>query len=505
MRGKILFVTGTEAASSVRRHSDGIVHVCSVDVAALLSMDRIGAELSKINLNGFSMIILPGLVSGDTSRLSKILGVPVYKGTKHSSDIRLLIENLGSVKLSTRIPADYALDGKLRENVKSHLEASYKKGKKFVMRIGVKRPVYLGKNSPMRVIAEIPDAPLLSRNDLKDMAEHYVKSGASIVDIGMISGVDNSKKIKNIVRVLRDSVNVPLSIDSMDVNEITAAVDAGVDLVLSVAESNIEVAETIDVPFVILPLDRRGKLPECAVERVKKLESLMTVLKGKHIILDPVLSPLNHGFVESLKAYSMLKGKYPRIPVVMGIGNITELVDADSVGMNALLAGVASEIGLELLFTVEASVKTQGCVRELSTAADMMHLAKIHGKNPKDLGLDLLEIKDKRKTELIEDPKTARLKYMKAKDNPVKMEQIKYRIYLRKNEILVTGYSKNQPTRGYKGTSAEVLYKKICSTTKISPEHAAYLGKELAKAEIALKLNKNYEQDEELFHGFNKT
>ena len=35
-----------------------------------------------------------------------------------------------------------------------------------------------------------------------------------------------------------------------------------------------------------------------------------------------------------------------------------------------------------------------------------------------------------------------------------------------------------------------------------SLEHAAYLGRELAKAEIALSLKKSYEQDEPLFKNF---
>jgi len=37
-----------------------------------------------------------------------------------------------------------------------------------------------------------------------------------------------------------------------------------------------------------------------------------------------------------------------------------------------------------------------------------------------------------------------------------------------------------------------------------SLEHAAYLGRELAKAEIALSLKKSYEQDEPLFKTYHK-
>jgi dihydropteroate synthase-like protein len=270
-------------------------------------------------------------------------------------------------------------------------------------------------------------------------------------------------------------------------------------MVLSIGESNMEIAAKIGVPFVLVPVCKNGRLPESAEDRVRKLEMLAEKFKGKKVILDPVLSPLNHGFVESIKALSLLRKKYPKTPLFMGAGNVTELIDADSVGINALLAGIASEIGVELLFTVEASAKTKGCVRELSTAARMMHLAKKQGKSPKDLGLDLLSLKDKTKTELIEDPKAGRLKFIEASDSTPKMEKNYYKIYTKDSRIFVVEYKDGKPASGFKGTSSEALYKKICSTSKIHPEHAAYLGKELAKAEIALKLGKNYVQDEELF------
>lgn len=498
MKNRILLVTGSEAAPSVRKYSKN-VHICPIDVAALLSIDKIGDELFKVNLEGVSMILIPGLVSGDTAELSKKLGVPVYKGTKHSSDIPLLLQSLGEIRLSTSVPADFFIEKKARENVQLQLSNAYKNKRDFLMKIGKKNSIYLGRSYPMQVLAEIPDAPLLSKEELKSKAKYYLNSGANIIDIGMISGVDRSSKIKNIVKTIKSVVNVPLSIDSMNKKEILAAVDAGVDLVLSIGVDNMDIADSIDVPFVLVPVDKKGRLPLRAAERVKKLEELVKSIGDKKIILDPVLSPLNNGFVESIKAFSLLKEKHPKIPVMMGVGNVTELIDADSHGINALIAGIASEIGVELLFTVEASVKTQGCVSELSTAAKMMYLAKTQKKNPKDLGLDLLEIKEKKKMELIEDPKAVKIKYFKAENMHSKIEETFYRIYLKDLKITVVQYKKNKPEKGYKGNSAEALYKKICSTNKISSQHAAYLGKELAKAEIALKLGKNYTQDEELF------
>jgi len=499
MEGKILLVTGKEAASSVKKHARGRVHVCGVDVAALLSINAIARELSAIELRGFSMVIVPGLVSGDTSRLSKKLGVPVYKGTKQASDIPVLLDSLPGLRLSTTLPADALIESRARDSAQRKVREAYDGREGFLLAIGSRHPVYLGGGNPMHVVAEIADAPRLSLDELKAKARHYVESGASIVDIGMVAGEDNSALVPEIISSVKSTVKAPVSIDSMNEKEIVAAVDAGAELVLSIGVGNSGVVGKIDVPFVVVPTSKAGRLPYSAEQRVRALRKSVKAFRGRDFILDPVLSPLNHGFVESLKALSLLRSTYPKTPLLMGAGNVTELLDADSLGVNALLAGIASEIGVELLFTVEASAKTRGSVAELSTSAKMMYLAKINRKSPKDLGLHLLKLKDKKAQHLVEDPKAREIEYLMAKNRPSVLESECYRISLVGHGINVLKYEGGTPGNGYRGNSAEVLCKTLCSKEKISPEHAAYLGKELARAEIALKLGKNYVQDEELF------
>jgi len=75
---------------------------------------------------------------------------------------------------------------------------------------------------------------------------------------------------------------------------------------------------------------------------------------------------------------------------------VTELLDADSQGANALLAALGSEVGASILFTPEYSAKAKGSVRELAQASRMMLLAQKRGTPPKDLGIDLLVLKEKR-------------------------------------------------------------------------------------------------------------
>ncbi len=42
--------------------------------------------------------------------------------------------------------------------------------------------------------------------------------------------------------------------------------------------------------------------------------------------------------------YYKLRKKYPDINIMMGVGNLTELTDADTTGINAMLFGLISEM-----------------------------------------------------------------------------------------------------------------------------------------------------------------
>lgn len=117
----------------------------------------------------------------------------------------------------------------------------------------------------------------------------------------------------------------------------------------------------------------------------------------KRIIADPVLNAVGYGIVESLYYYYLFRLQDTRTPLFFGVGNVTELMDADSVGINATLAGIASELNADILFTPEYSDKAIGSVKELRVASEMMMLSKARKSAPKDLGFDLLTLKEKRR------------------------------------------------------------------------------------------------------------
>ena len=193
----------------------------------------------------------------------------------------------------------------------------------------------------------------------------------------------------------------------------------------------------------------------------------------------------------------------------MGISNVTELIDADSVGVNALLARLSQEIDASILLATEKSDKAKGTVREEVVAAKMMFLAKKRGSVPKDLGMDLLTLKDKRSHEEL---------YSKELETAAKVIHVPdrlestildsagmFKIYIDRNENVLIAIHYVSPDmtvsdRIFKGKTAESIYAKIAQTGLVSTlDHAAYLGGELAKAEVALRTGKEYIQDKELF------
>jgi len=499
MKKKILLVTGRNAKQAVEDYAKKSkvpvrIHACRENVAALLSLNMILDELSNLdpNVNEISLIIVPGSVRGDVSVIQERLKIPCWKGPENLVDLPFVLDRISSgLEFSAEIPADELLEGELKKEIGKELGGAYKP-KRYSLKIG--KNVFLGSGIG-HVIAEVPDTPLMSDNDIARIAKHYEESGAEIIDIGMVAGEDNSSKIVDIVDIVRKSTKLPIAIDSLQEKEILAAADSGVDLVLSLDLGNCNISKSIGIPAVIIPRDGRGRIPKNFKDRVGIIENLMG--KVNAFIADPILEPPGLGLVNSLKTYIKFRARYPEVPMLMGVGNVTELMDVDSPGINALLALIASELNIDLLFTTEASRKTSGAVRELSTAAKMAYLAKVRKQAPKDLGIDLMVLKDKKEIPPVYQDEGIESVEV-TKDRKLTLDDYKFMVYLDDERINVI-YSGDKKLR-FTGIRAKDLYKEIIARYLVrNPEHAAYLGKELGKAEMALRLGKNYVQDEDLF------
>lgn len=517
---KVLLVTGALAEDSVKRYAqkssvETQVLKLPIQVAALLKLPNIAKQLQKINLKDIDAIIVPGLIRGDTTVVTDCVGIKTFKGPRYAADLPTVLDSLEKIELSTVTPACDLLREELQRKALQQLEIVENNKEQLLKRPGnmVIKNLAFGKDFPMRVMAEIVDAPLMSCEELQRTAKRYVKSGANIIDIGMIAGDPRPIQAQQAVEAVKEVVNVPISIDTLDPVESRAAVSAGADLILSLDAGNLkEVASfASEVAVVAIPTNQReGYFPKTVDERVAFMEQIIAKARKlgvNNILADLIVEPMN--VLRSFVAFGEFSKRNPEVPLFVGATNFTELIDADSVGVNALLATLSSEVNGSILLATEKSPKNKGTIRELATASKMMFLAKQRGSVPKDLGLDLLILKDKR---LRQDPyniKTeadAQVVFATERvEQEVMDEKGIFKIAVDHNAgyivtLYLTDNQAEKPALVIKGKSAENVFFKIEEMNLITRmDHAAYLGRELAKAETALKTEKEYVQDQPLF------
>ncbi|WP_202320101.1 dihydropteroate synthase-like protein [Archaeoglobus neptunius] len=473
---KILLVTGRLAEEMVRKYGKGAdVYVCDIDVAAFITPSL----LEDVDLTGYDLVLVPGLTyTCDWGSFEKKKRVRVRLGPIHAYDLQHVLRIAGRIELSHKIPACRLIESVKVEEVLKAVDALEKD---FRFRIG---DVAVGGNSRMKVVAEI--ARFSGKEDLKAMIDHYTESGADIIDIGVPLEFDTewlSKMIKTAV----DHSKLPLSVDTFSKKAIEIAVRHGVDMIMSVSRENLDALDLIENQAVVVvdrDVERLFKLLDIAGRKVEK------------VIADPVLDPPLR-VAESIIRYARFREMDDVTPVLFGVGNVTELADADSIGMNAVLAFIAEELGCNLLFTTEASVKTYGSVRELKIASYLAKAAKIRNSPPKDVGLSLLALKEKMRYDT-----TVNLgeKVVRAEESGefVRDPLGDFIIQVADGEIVCMHEKLTVVGKKAKEIADTVLRYNLLSRL----DHAAYLGRELMKAEIAALLRKSYIQDRDLNFGF---
>lgn len=492
MKKDILVITGKLAVdtvrTSVRDRAD--VLVLDIEIAAFVTPALLRRFIPQ---KKYDLILVPGLASGDFSRLENELGIPIRLGPKHAVDLGFVLNFADSFDFSPKIPACELLTEKKRSSALEIVnELELRSSSPFSV-----RNINIGGNSRMKVMAEVVDAANMDMKELGDRIIYFQDSGADIIDLG-ISLDTTPERARNAVRIARSITNIPLSIDTLDPDLINAALDAGIDMVLSLNSENIsKIKDNIvrrSVTSVIIP------------DNTHDIESLFNNMECArnygitNIIADPVLEPAGHGLSGSISRYYEFRKRDHITPLFFGAGNVTELIDADSIGVNAILSGIAMELEASILFTPEYSHKAFDSVKELKIASMMMALAKERRSSPKDLGVDMIEIKEKRRREFSKMPPS----FIKAKDSekwhldPAGC----FRIELTGDEIINAKPSSGKiiarnDTCAIAGSTAKEILDTIIERGLVSSlEHVAYLGRELMKAEIALKFRRSYSQDD---------
>jgi dihydropteroate synthase-like protein len=468
---RILLPTGSLTRDIVLQAARGFDAdvVVTGEVASLLTPLELESLVKQGN---YDMVIVSGMATASFDIVEKATGVPVFRGPRHAADLERILSGLGSIPLSRTIPADDFLAALKREEaVRNIAGREQSAGFSYCIR-GVK----IGGDSRMKVLAEIMDAHRV--RDLKFAVDGAFSSGADIVDLGF--GFDAVEA--DVTRCFEEvsGCDGPLAIDTQDPVLIAAGLFRA-DVILSLHEGNIplvgrEVADSGAVAVVV----------PCGSDLSENIR-LAEDAGISCIIADPVLKPAGSGFVRSLGQFP--DGPYP---VFFGAGNVVELMDADSIGMNCLLAAAAKELNCSVVFTSEHSDKTRGSIREMRRATEMMVLAEDR-PYPKDLGIDLLTIKEKRRRQ--EPPLT----YSYATEAGPSGKDLVYdpcgnfRIGIEGDSIIAV-----RDKRAIRGQSWTDVFSAILEAGDVSLlDHAAYLGKELYKAELAIRFGKSFEQDGE--------
>ena len=438
VRRRCLFVTGQLAKGALESTLAGLsvdfdwhIRPLRIKVAALMTTDYIKSTLSSPDAD---IIYLPGLSQADTTELERSFSVPFRKGP---GDLRDLPEFFGE----KAVPYDPE-----------------------------------GEHS-LTILAEINDVHTLSGDAILRAAERYRQCGADVIDLGC-SPEHPVKDLGRIVRMLKDR-GFAVSVDTFNEKEALSGDAAGADYLLSINSENMRLAGRTRAVPVVIP-DHGEGVPSLLrnVEEVRRRGAT-------RLIIDPVIDPIHFGFAASLARFCAARETLPDAEMLMGVGNLSELTAADSTGVNALLLGIMSELGIGYALTTEVAPWALGSVRELACGRRMMHHALSRGSLPKGFDARLVTTRDVRVTRPTEDE--LRGIHQKITDRNFRIDTDGESIYVFNNERFV------------KDRNIRDIFTRLGIE---DPTHAFYIGRELMKVDLAMRLGKKYIQGEPLHWGY---
>ena len=437
------FITGRLAEPALRKTLEKMseaadfrwtVQVFPITVAALMTPEWIAKRIEVPE--GTTKVILPGYCNGDLAPIESVTSVSLAVGPK---DLRQLPKFFGQQQDPPSLE-QWDID----------------------------------------IIAEINHAPRMTLAEIVAMAESYRRDGATLIDVGC---EPNScwTGVADCVKALKD-LGLRVSIDSLNPKEIAPAVAAGAELVLSVNATNRKAAVDWGCEVVVIPDDIRD---------INSMHDTIEFLAGENVPLriDPILEPIGMGFAQSLQRYMDASLRWPEAEMMMGIGNLTELTDVDSAGVNFLLLAICQELGIRSVLTTQVINWAMSSVKECDIARRLVRYAIEEKVPPKNLGYDLVSLRDPQRLGYGAEAIAALAQNIKDHN---------YRILAEDGEVHLLG----SRTHWHDADPFKVFDALAETDPKnLDASHAFYLGYEMCKAMIANQLGKNYTQDEALRWG----
>lgn len=437
MSEHLLFLTGKLAKPSLEKVLGKMqldfsytVQSLGLSVAALMTTSLIIRRLKDTGTA--TRVILPGRFRGDLNKLEQHFHVPFERGPEELKDLPGFFGK-GAIKPDL---SRYAL----------------------------------------KIFAEITEAPQLRVEQIVQQAETYRKDGADVIDLGFLPDTPFNHLQETIAALKTQGHKV--SIDTTIPEQIIQASAWGADYILSLTEETLWVANEIAATPVLIP-----NTPEEQASLYRCVDRLLE--QNKPFIADALLNPVHHGFTDSIAHYYSLRKKYPDIEILLGVGNVTELMHADTLGMNALLLGMASELNIRNILTTQVSEHCCKAVKEADVLRRILHYASTQNMLPANISPQAMSLHE-RKPFPYDDSEIAYFaKHVKDPGFRIQVNASGIHIYNRDGKNVAKDPFELYPHLNVSEDGG----------------HAFYLGVELARAQIAWQLGKRYVQDEELGWG----
>lgn len=467
-------------------------------VAQFTTCEELAEELrARLGRCSYDYVIIPGLVRGSAKVIEEAIGCRVYKGSKYAGDIPQVLKLLSEgVELSKEVPADELCASVFTSSLQQlyHSQVSSKKPYFEVGGVGV----YLDP-PPLRLLLEV----LISTKGFEEKISRAIESGFDGVVIGCESKCDVALLSKYLDRARELFSEGIIGVDVARPAELPRDIVESVDLLFNVAHTDVDrLSRSMSSSSGVVVIPSTVENLEESLRSVKRAISLLNEVGITKVVVDPLLRPPGAGFTESLIRFytSRTQISYPHL---FGTANVYEMIDADSHGVIALLMSMAMELSASMVLATEESTKACGAIEEHAIARHMAYVSYLKKSPPKDIpgGLDLLVVKSK----------GLKAQHLPAFEGPTKtvstveLQQdpkyyVKIYVDLTRREIVVDVMraGSEELLARFVGSSPTSLARAIVKEFDLSTEHAAYLGYELGKAELALKLWREYEQDSEV-------
>ncbi len=332
----------------------------------------------------------------------------------------------------------------------------------------------------IEILARLDGAAMLDAESLEVETDRLANDGAEMVVLG---GPWDDRRLAatEAVRVVHER-GVRVGIDNADGATVTEAVAEGAELVFSVDARNRRDACNWGVPVVVVP-DAPGTLDG--------IEETLAVLNDAGVAarIDVGLDPIGFGLAASIERHIQARRRWPEAAMLMRVSTLTETTTVDSAGVNLTLLGICQELRIGSVLTSQRANWARSSIRECDVARRLAYYAVTRHVLPNRLDDRLVMLRDRR----LHPPA------------PEALEKLAARLTDRSYRIFAEGGLLHAVSAGVRLVSNDpydLLQQMLADTTRpLSPQTAYYLGYEVSKALTALRLGKNYRQDDALDWG----